>query len=267
MILGIDAGGNGTKVCGPQGIFEFPSEVGEYRELKLKNVELRRGDMMFEYRGLRGFAGLLARDESELSDSFKSITKAHDEAILRVLLACCVYSNDIDHQIVVGQPIQTYTEAEKRKIKELLKGKHEITFNGQKRIIAISSCEVSPEGACVGLLMPRGQKRRIIDIGSGTVNFGTVSEDNRFSDRESWTEELGVNLIRNMQPDAFGRVVGIKASTKWKKNDGVIVSGGGAMNEKIVGAIKEFFPNLFPVEEPVTANSRAFYAIARKLYV
>lgn len=261
MILGIDAGGSQVKVAGALGNQRFPSDIGEHHDLKLTNT-LRPNDFIFEYEGRKGFAGQLAQDESEGAESRKGDTKAHEDAKLRVLLAIHRYANDLEHQIVVGQPIRTHTKEEKQKIKDMLQGRHEMTVNDVRKVFVIRRVEVAAEGAAVGLLLPPG-KRRIIDIGSGTVNYGTVSE-RRFIDRDSFTEVIGVETTR-LEPSMYARLVCLKAQNKkWGAEDEVTLCGGSA--ERLLPYVKQYFPHAELYPDPIFANAAAFYGIARKLY-
>ncbi len=144
-------------------------------------------------------------------------------------------------------------------------GRHELTVNGRQRQLLITRCEVAAEGVTAALLIPGGGTVRVIDIGSGTVNYGTLM-DRRFNDRGSFTLVSGMETIRSVNPVAFGRQIALRAlAAGWGKDDAVYLCGGGA--EPLLAAIHAYFPNaqLIP-GDPVTANVRAFYLIARKLY-
>lgn len=270
MLLGIDAGNDRVKVCGPLGAIDFCSEIGEYRERNLVNV-FGPEEMEWEYLGKKGFAGTLAKYESEFTESMKGLTKANDDAKLRILLSIHRYSNGNEFKIVVGQPIKKYNDTEKRKIKNMMIGDHTLTVNRETKSFTISRCEVTAEGAGVGLLQPRPGTTRIIDIGSGTVNFGSV-RDMRFIDKDSFTEDFGLNTITNKDYAAMARRIGVRALNKWDRDDYVRLVGGGAAI--LHDPLKEFFPNVeifSPVSmlktlDPVHANACVFFEIARKIY-
>jgi plasmid segregation protein ParM len=262
MFMGIDAGNNETKVCTMHGCHKFPSDLGEYRDRNLVQ-SFSDDDMIWEYEGRKGFAGTLAKFESEFGESMRGDTKAHFDAKLRVLLAIHRYSNETEHNLVVGQPIGRHTPDEKKKIKDMLMGRHELTVNGVRKVFVIRKCEVAAEGATAGLLNPSKGIVRVIDIGSGTVNFGTV-HDMRFVDRDSFTVSYGMNTVKNLQPEAMARMIAIKALNKWSKEDTVRLCGGGAF--ALYNPMKEYFPNVEIIPDPVFANAKAFYEIARKVY-
>jgi len=264
MISAIDAGNYRTKFYDGRKLQAFPSLIGEYRERNLKQ-QYGEFDYEWEYDGQRGFAGTLALHESECADSRKGETKAHPDARLRTLLALHQFGEGIEHQIIVGQPISTHHEAEKSAIKEMLCGRHELTVNGKRKIIVIRRCEVAAEGVTAGLLVPGGGLVRVIDVGSGTVNFGTLI-DRRFNDRGSFTLGTGMETLRSVQPADFARQIALRALARgWKANDTVYLCGGGAGD--VLAALKAYFPDVRMIEgDPEYANVKAFYLIARKVY-
>jgi plasmid segregation protein ParM len=131
--------------------------------------------------------------------------------------------------------------------------------------LIIKRCEVAAEGVAVGLLIPGTGTNRIIDIGSGTVNFGTLI-DRKFNDKNSFTLGTGMETIRSTQPEAFARQISIRAMTNgWKANDNVYLCGGGAV--VLLPHIKQYFTTARLIDgSPECANARAFHMIARKLY-
>ncbi|MFD1953751.1 ParM/StbA family protein [Paenibacillus thailandensis] len=262
-IVAIDAGGSTTKVYDGVQLRQFPSTISyDWRE---RNME-SNGPYDFEwtYNGERGFAGTLAQRESDCADSQKGDTKAHPEALLRVLLALHQFCTAPAPQIIVGQPIKTHTPGEKGAIKQMLQARHDITVNGQRRIIVIQRCEVAAEGVSAGLLVPGGGVVRVLDIGSGTVNFGTLI-DRQFNDLGSFTLSKGLETLRAAGPLAFARQIARKAiAGGWKRDDRVYLCGGGA--EALLGFLQQYFPAAEVIPDPVTANVRAFYMIARKFY-
>lgn len=265
MIIAIDAGGHETKFYDGQQICRFPSAIGyDWRE---RRIEAQQGehDLEWEYNGQRGFAGTLALYESDAAGSQKGDSKAHPDARLRVLLALHQYAEGAEHRIIVGQPVGTHTAPEKAAIKDMLQGRHELIVNGSRRVLVVSRCEVAAEGVSAGLLVPGGGMIRVIDIGSGTVNYGTLI-DRRFNDRGSFTLSTGMETTLTADSIAFGRQIALRAiSGGWRKGDAVYLCGGGAAG--LTEALRAYFPlaQLVP-GDPVTANVRAFYLIARRLY-
>lgn len=274
MILGIDAGNRKTKIVTEKGAYMFESTIGEYRERKLVE-RFGDDDMVFEYEERKGFAGTLARYESEFGGSRKGDSKAHEEAKLRILLAIHRHSNDIVNDIVVGQPISTHSESEKVKIQDMLKGTHFLKVdygNGflEKKII-IRRVLVAAEGCSAILCRPQQGLVRLIDVGSGTVNFGTIN-DMRFIDRDSFTERFGLETNKTKDMEAIARKIANVALDKWHENDKVLLIGGGAI--PLFEHLKTYFPNcelLKPIHNnqelsPAFANAVAFYRIGEMLY-
>lgn len=273
MIVGIDAGNFRTKVAGPRGVQSFYSTFGEDRD---RNFDGTYGDddMVWEYKGRRGMAGSLAIRESEYAASMTGITKANDDALIRILLALHRYTeNEKTIDMVVGQPIKGHNEAEKRKIQDMLMDKHEITVNGVRKQFDIRRVGVAPEGAVAGVLQPSRQGWfRVIDVGSGTVNLGSLF-DQVFNDRDSDTIPKGTETVKNLDYAAFAREIAAKAKRLgWEEDDFVRLVGGGAV--RIEEHLKKYFSFLelyHPVIsgqklDPVYANAVAFYEIARSAY-
>lgn len=271
LVLGIDAGNYETKVCSSNGVTSFLSDIGEYRERTLVE-SFSKDDIVWEYNGQKGFAGTLAKFESEFGGTIKGMSKAHSEGILRVLMAICKSTNDtnINCKIVVGQPIKMHTPQEKQKIKNLLNGKHEIVINGSKRNINIERVEVAPEGSTAILSNPKNGLVRIIDIGSGTTNFATLYNLKRI-DKDSFTKQIGTEVMRNKDPEAMANGIFKLVSATWDLYDEVLLVGGGAaaihphlskslMNCKV---LKPMLSNNIVSEK--YANCIGFYLLARMM--
>jgi plasmid segregation protein ParM len=276
MRLGIDAGNYKVKICGERGLMDFISSIGEAREIKLHQNH-GQDDMVFEYEGDTGFAGSLALYESEFSGSIMGDTKAHKDTLLRVLIGIHRYStlyqiDETEFDIVVGQPISKHTFDEKDKLKEMLKGWHTITVNGIEKSFHIRGCEVAAEGVSAFFSNPTNGLVRILDIGSGTVNFSTILEG-RFVDKDSGTLPFGVNTNKSNNLQALSRGIATHTLKKWDSNDNVFVVGG--ISETILPHLKQYFPNveiLYPIYSqqyvnPIYANAIAFYIVGVNVYV
>lgn len=269
MITAIDAGNHETKYCSQYGVGKFPSELGEYRERRLEQ-KFGEHDMVFEYQGKKGFAGTLAKYESEFTGSIMGDTKAHEDAKIRILLALHMLG-DTDYSIVIGQPISRHAQEEKLAIKVMLLGKHTITVNGVTRTFTISRAEVAAEGGAAFWSNPRQGLVRVIDIGSGTVNGATL-HDGRYIDKDSFTMLFGMDTNLSSDRDALVRGIATQALKKWRAKDTVLVAGGAA--EMLLPAVRTYFPNaeaLSPAFKgkllhPVYANAVGFYQIARSVY-
>jgi plasmid segregation protein ParM len=268
-ILGIDAGGYETKVCINGRVYCFPSDIGEYRELRLID-SLGRDDMIWEYNGEKGFAGTLAKYESEYGGVVRGKTKAHPEVALRILIA--VYRHgDENNSIVVGQPIDTHIKAEKDKIKEMLLGEHILTINGAAKTFSIDNVEVAPEGAAAFISNPDNGLVRIVDVGSGTTNFATI-KDGRRIDKESFTKKIGTEIMVNKDQKEMAKGIYRHITQKWGKKDKILFTGGGA--EKVFPFMEKYLPYASILKpklddklvNPKYANVIGFYKIAKGVF-
>lgn len=284
LILGVDAGNKNVKVCGPFGVTHFSAALGEWKD---RNIRTQYGfdDMEWEIDGRKGFGGTLAEFESEFTTTRKGESKAHMDAKIRVLLALHRYAAAESYKIVVGQPIGGYTDDEKRLIKHLLIGHHQTAVNGLVRRFVIEGVEVSPEGACVGLLTPQEGAKRVIEIGSGTVNFATLvgkyQPDGKLKmfrvNNGSWSMPRGMENS-GVSDEELARGIVNEALQKFRPHDYVEVAGGGASRlfEMIAATFKQaklvepdvLFRNPHDPRLPLSAyaNCVAFYDIAKKVY-
>lgn len=261
MTKAIDGGNAYTKFYDGVLLKRFPSEISlDYRERSLvqKHGEY---DFVWEYEGKKGFAGTLA-EEAECGGSIGGDSKAHFDARLRILIALHQFTQGVSHDIVVGQPISKH-ESEKQVIKEALLGSHELIVNGEKKLLFVKRCEVAAEGVVAGLLKPSNGIMRVMDVGSATVNYGTL-KDKRFLDRDSWTVLEGLETFTHQNYEAIGRKIAGNALKKWRREDRVLIVGGGA--EYVYPQVKQIFPKAELFNDPTFANVKAFYLIARKLY-
>lgn len=285
MILGVDAGNDAVKVCGQFGVMSFSSTLGEWRERNLTNSYV--GDEMeWEYGGRKGFAGALATAESDWSNSRKGITKAHEDAKMRVLLALHRYGGSDEYNIIVGQPIDTHNVDHKQAIKQMLIGSHTMRVNGITRTFTIKRVEVAPEGATAALSCPLEGVQRVIDLGSGTTNFATVvgirNEQGKLIirniDLDSWTVARGMGNTKSKNLADIARGIVNEAWQRWEVSDTYRLAGGGAM--PMLSFLKEHLPNVDVIRPsismyhnthkqlplPVYANAVAFYELGKRIY-
>jgi plasmid segregation protein ParM len=268
LIIGIDAGNNEVKACGPSGVDKFPSDIGEYRDRRLKQQH-SPDDMVWEYNGKKGFAGTLARYESEYNGKMMGSTKAHEDTLLRVLLALHRQDDEVFH-LVVGQPIESHTEVQKAKIITMLTGAHRITVNGRAKTLHIADVKVAAEGGASYWSCPVPGVVHQLDIGSGTINWATLI-DGRYIDKDSFTLGFGANNTKTYDLEAMARAIATKARCQGR------VRLVGGLAEEIRPYIRKYFPAevQYPIvtvndecynEHPVFANAVGFYEIARGVY-
>jgi plasmid segregation protein ParM len=275
MKLGLDAGNYRVKICGERGLMDFVSAIGEARQINLQQIH-GQDDMVFQYQGETGFAGSLALYESEFGGSLMGETKAHTDTKLRVLIGIHRYISlyqvdEKEFEIVIGQPISKHNYDEKKRIKEMLKGWHTIIVNGVEKSFHIRNCEVAAEGVSSFWSNPINGLIRILDIGSGTVNYSTVL-DQRFIDKDSGTLPFGVNTNKTDNLQALSRGIVTHVLKKWNPSDKTFIVGGIA--EQILPHLKGYFSNitvLYPIfnqqyANPIFANAIAFYIIGVNIY-
>jgi plasmid segregation protein ParM len=278
MTVGVDGGNNEVKIYGESGAMKFLSNLGEYRERRLES-KFSDDDIVFEYNGEKGFAGTLAKFESEFITSRMGDTKAHEDFLLRVLIGLHRYSEETDFRIIVGQPINRHNNEEKQKMKLMLQGAHEITVNNLKKTITIHRAEIAAEGGASYWSNSRAGLVRILDFGSGTVNAASLF-DGKYIDRDSFSLTMGLNTMLSPDYSSFGKSVALNCLKKWSEADTVLIVGGGA--SLMLEHIQKYFPNaeiLVPkvkvregntikVEtvDTVFANAVGFYEIGKRVF-
>jgi plasmid segregation protein ParM len=275
MRLGIDAGNFKVKIAGEFGLIDFISAIGESRQINLQQIH-GLDDMFFDYQGETGFAGSLALYESEFGGSIMGDTKAHTDTKLRVLIGIHRYISlyqieGKEFDVVVGQPISKHNYNEKTRIKEMIKGWHTITVNGVEKSFHIRNIEVAAEGVSSYWSNPTNGLVRILDVGSGTVNYSSIIEG-RFLDKDSGTLPFGVNTNKTDNLQALSRGIATHVLKKWSPQEKTFIVGGIA--EQILPHLKGYFSNidvLRPIYNqqfvnPIYANAVAFYIVGVNIY-
>lgn len=261
-IVGVDAGNHEIKAVGDNGSIKLLSDIGEYRERNLKQTH-GTDDIEFIYKGRKGFAGTLARYESEFGGSIGGDSKAHEDTLIRVLIALWKYGGEGTYRIVVGQPIASHSSLEKQRIKEMLLGPHDIEINKIMYHFLIDRIEVAAEGGAAFWSSPERGLVRIIDVGSATVNCATLL-DGRYIDKDSFTLGFGFNTTKSQDYPALVRAIAAEALKKWKPTDKVRLVGGAA--HLLSFPMSNYFAVTTTEPSSIFANARGFYQIGRKLY-
>jgi plasmid segregation protein ParM len=271
--IGIDAGNDGTKIAFDGGVFSFPSCIGEARELRL---ESKHGayDLVVEYNRKRYFMGTLAKYESAMIRQTAGLSKVKEETLLRVLVALFLayktdYSEIISVNVVVGQPIKMHTADEKAKLRHIIEGTHSVAINGAEKTFHIAKCTIAAEGASAYFCRNFDEGlTRIIDIGSGTVNFATI-RDGRFIDRDSDTLNFGTEKTDDYE--ALAKAVVAFVDNRWSIKDRVWLVGGSYerfaellhddLNVSILKPVSLSEGEL----SPLYANAVGFYRLCRRI--
>jgi plasmid segregation protein ParM len=153
----------------------------------------------------------------------------------------------------------------------MLKGWHTIVVNGIEKSFHIRCVECAAEGISSFWSSPTNGLVRIIDVGSGTVNYSSVL-DQRYIDKDSGTLPFGVNTNKTDNLQALSRGIATHILKKWSPQDKTFVVGGIA--EQILPHLKGYFSNvdiLRPIYNrqyvnPIYANAVAFYIVAVNIY-
>lgn len=225
MSIVIDPGNKEVKVATAEGVFSFNSFLGEARDRRLKTQY--KDEMIGEYDGMPFFAGELAQYESEFPRNSMGLSKAHEDAKLRILIALHRFSQKYDNHIIVGQPIETHTDEEKQRIKDMMAKEHTLILNGLEKKFYIHRTEVAAEGAaaywCLREELPLV---RIVDAGSGTINVATI-RNGIFVDKESFTLGFGAESTKTRDMTAMSYSI-ISALNRFNRTDPYRLVGGAA---------------------------------------
>lgn len=280
LILGVDAGNFHAKVIGPCGEDSFRTAICDWFARDIVE-SFGDDDMEFEVNGRKGFAGTIASYEDVNSGgAMYGDTKAHDDTLIRVLLAIYRYKEkyNLNHDlisIVTGQPIISHNEEEKTLIQEMLIGDHHFIANGKQCSFTIDDVKIGAEGAGAFWCNPQDGTIRIIDAGSGTINAATVNS-RRFINNASATFNFGVETSNKEMEGLARDIIRSTTSLKWKRNDLVFVCGGVANNilpylAQHYNKAQLILPHInnghnTKILQPVYSNAVGFYELARITY-
>ncbi|QOY37998.1 ParM/StbA family protein [Anaerobacillus isosaccharinicus] len=143
-IVGGDFGRRNVKIFTGQKMFHFSSVVGEARERNLDNGYVR-GDLEVQFEGEKYYVGDLAERESDFRRYMMTKHKHHDDTKLLALTALH-QAGVTEVRLITGLPVNSHKEENKKKLKQLLQDRHEITVNGEKKTIIIMSVDITVEG-------------------------------------------------------------------------------------------------------------------------
>ncbi|WP_233549408.1 ParM/StbA family protein [Lysinibacillus yapensis] len=278
LILGVDAGNYKAKVAGVYGIDSFKTNICNWFE---RDIEETFGpdDMEFDIEGRKGYAGTIAQFEDEFGDGTTyGDTKAHQDTKIRILLAIYryidKYCKGVERvSLVTGQPINRHKEGEKSKIIDMLVDDYDFWVNGKRANFTIEAVKVAPEGSAA-FWSQNQRDLKIIDIGSGTVNFATIL-DKKHIHKSSSTLNTGIETLRNKDDyEALARAIfQFATKLKWKNTDAVAVCGGIA--EKFTSYLEKHFIEVSCMKPmlrrqydtiavpPTFANAVGFYNLAK----
>lgn len=268
-LISVDDGGNSTCVVTKNGQEKFPSVKGIYGNRNLTEVS-GKYDYIVDYQGERYVMGTLAKYDNRYPLQMHTKSKQHLFFDLSTLVAIHQFGY-ANNYLVTSVPISMHNEEEKfGRISRLL-GDHTITVNGKSKTFNIMDVKIAPETAVAFWIKEHQGKSRYIDLGSRTIGYATTIYEEgvtRFIDTESGTlngkglEALGDDYDQKALADFIcGRLM-----VDWKESDSVHLLGGGALDEKLVSYIREYFPKAVVLENPQMANALGMYLLGRVAY-
>jgi len=265
QVIPIDTGRSSTKLI--NGV-SFRSVVGEWHHREISDNE--EYEVIID--GEKYFVGQLAIDESIAPVEFNTSSKITNENKVLFLtgVALSAVENDEDTSlfVVTGVPVDMFNVATKTALENLLYGEYNIRVNDKHiKKLCIDSVTIVPEGVAAYQYQLskddslRLGKKRIIDIGSLTVNFSTIS-DTKFINRDSGTLAFGMIKIRGNQVSNEQYVKRIIAELSQKfsdydPSDRVLLTGGGAL--QFSELFRKHYKNLEIIDNPVFANTLGYY--------
>src|SRR5690606_37593378 len=135
MLVAIDAGRSATKVKTASCEFHFPSVISEARVRNMN--EFRDGDMEMICKNQKIWVGDLAKREGDFARQAFQDSKAVTETLYLVLAGLWRAGAEGNVKLVTGLPYNRYTEEERAALRDMLKGRHFVTVNGQHRELYI----------------------------------------------------------------------------------------------------------------------------------
>jgi hypothetical protein len=271
QVVGIDCGRSSVKVVSGDQIRQFPSIVGEARELRIKEG----GEYIVEYAGQTRFVGNLAK-ESFSQREMATATKLHEETKWLFLTGLALVAKEPQLCVATGLPVEQHQARIKQELTEFLKGSYTVTVNKRKVSFEVVHMGVLVEG--IGALFADSNRDirglnavyRLLDIGSRTVNGIVVDAHGQYLDKESFSLNYGIIELQNAGENGenteylkeqFARRIVADVSKWWltykKTADVVILSGGGSL------LLEKYLMNEYMVSQltdnPVLDNAKGFY--------
>jgi Actin like proteins N terminal domain len=196
--VGFDPGNSETCVAvmspeGKQWTLTLPSYVGRgsFSDLKrfrqMRSIQVSEVFQPGEYVLLceevdasEHFVGALALSQSHLSTSARGdINRYWSPLILLLLLTALgalIPETEFEVSLVMGMPIETYSDQNRLKVRKALSGEHHFTLNGRERLAVVQVEKVIMEGA--GAMIASGDERMlrqaVVDVGGRTTDLYTT---------------------------------------------------------------------------------------------
>jgi len=269
QIIPIDCGRNAVKLLENK---SFKSVVGEWHHREISDGE--------EYEVIingneKYFVGQLATDESIAPIEMNIASKIHNQTRVLFLtgVALSILDTEADLVICTGVPVDQFNSTTKNALENLLYGVYDIRVNDVHiKKLNISNITIIPEGvAAFQYALSKDEtlsigKKRILDVGSLTVNFSTLN-GSKFVTRDSGTIPFGTIKLKGNHIDNEMYVSKIISElsqkfTDYDPSDKVLLTGGGALQFKDL--FKKYYPNLSIIDNPVFANVEGYFRMGMK---
>lgn len=197
--IGYDPGNSETSTVvttpeGEQRFLTIPSHVGrgsfddlrrfrDMRSVQAADV-LHSGEYILycpEVDASECYVGDLALSQSRISTSAFGDNNRYWSLLSRQLLltttGALISDSRYELHVVTGMPVETYSDANRRKVRDALEGEHSFILNGWERLAIVRVEKVIMEGA--GAMIAYGDDRPlrqgVVDIGGRTTDLYTAS--------------------------------------------------------------------------------------------
>ena len=268
QIIPIDCGRNTVKLLNNQ---SFRSVVGDWHHREISDNE--------EYEVIindkeKHFVGQLALDESFAPIEMSTASKIHEQTRVLFLtgVGLSLEEDDSDLYICTGVPVDQFNATTKSALENLLFGKYDIQINGEHKKFCINNLNIIPESvASFQYALSKDEnlsigKKRIIDLGSLTVNYSSMN-GSKFVTRDSGTLAFGSIKLKGNQIDNsqyVGKIVAELSQrfTDYEISDRVLLTGGGAL--QFGDLFKKYYPNCSVLDNCVYANVEGYHRMGVK---
>lgn len=160
------------------------SDLNRFRNMHLAQTDvLQPGEYVLrcpEIDASEYFVGTLALSQSQISTSARGDINRYWSTFMLLLLltvlGTLIPDAEFEVFLVTGIPIETYSNQNRLKVRNVLEGEHHFTLNGRERLAVVQVGKVIMEGA--GAMIATGDERMlrqaVIDIGGRTTDLYTA---------------------------------------------------------------------------------------------
>lgn len=224
--IGYDPGNSETSTVvttpdGEQRFLTIPSRVGRgsfddlrrFRDMRSVQTPdiLRSGEYILycpEIDSSECYVGDLALSQSRISTSAFGDNTRYWSPLSRQLLltttGALISDDRYELHVVTGVPVETYSDVNRRKVRDALEGEHSFILNGRERLAIVHVEKVIMEGA--GAMITYGDDRPlrqgVVDIGGRTTDLYTSDGQMPFIP-QCRGAALGVELTAEVVSRAF----------------------------------------------------------------